>query len=254
MDTVDVRSLLMNESTADEKDLESCRGGNNESRNWSKNPFPIDKTINRIVVLYDGNLELLRAEALVNPTDENLTHLQLVNRLAGPELEAYIKKKIRYCPTGDVRVSPGFKSNFQRIIHAVPPKYQAKYKTAVETSLFNTYFRVLETMIEKKIRTVIMPTLSTPKCNLPIEENCKMQFRVIRRILEKRAYDFDRIVILVGDADSLKHLFFSHFPRTSIDEEIACYKLDPIIGGSNGEPITPGREIRIKWPLVSLAN
>lgn len=244
MDSVDVRVLRANESPLCEEDLELCKN-NGEHKNWPKTPFPIDDDINKKVILYDGDVGLLRAEAIVNPTNENLTQLDTVGKLAGPDLENYIKKRGRLCPTSGVRLTPGFKSNFQHIIHAVPPKYQTKYQTAAETALFHTYFRILEAMIEKRIRTLVMPPLATAKCNLPIEENCHMQLRIIRRILEKKRHEIDRIVILVSTCECYTVPFFCYFPRTSIDEEIACYKLSNI-GGPNGEPVIPEREIRIK--------
>lgn len=228
-----------------DKDLEQYRD-NGQARRWPKTPFPVNEEINRKVVLFDGDMELLRADAIVNPTNENLTQLELMSKLAGPELESHIKRKVKFCSTGDVRVTPGFNSNFKHIIHAVPPKYQVKYKTAAETALFHTYFRILEAMIEMKIRTVVMPILSTPKCNLPVDENCHMQLRVIRRMLEKKCKEFDVIVVQVDDIEKHSLNFYTYFPRSELDEEIACYHFEPTIGGPNGEPVIPGREIRIK--------
>lgn len=251
MDSVNVKALKVNKSPITDHDIELFKD-NKETRRWARSPFKVDTDINRRVVLYDGDLELLQADALVNPTNENLTQMSLVNKLAGPELEVYMKKNIKVCATGDVKVSPGFKSNFKHIIHAVPPKYQPKYKTAAETALFHTYFRILETLIEKKIRTVVMPTLTTSKCNLPIEENFHMQLRIIRRILEKKKNEFDRIVVHVENGEESLIPFLCYFPSNQLDEEVACYRLTSAIGGSNGEPVIPEREIRIKWPLATL--
>lgn len=244
MDCVDVRLLNANESPLSAQDLDLC-DSQGETKKWPRTPFPIDADLNKRVVIYDGDIALLRADAIVNPTNENLTQLDIVGKLAGPDLESYIKKRGRLCPTSQVRLTPGFKSNFQHIIHAVPPKYQAKYQTAAETALFHTYFRILETMIERRIRTLVMPPLASLKCNIPIEENCHMQLRVIRRILEKKRNDIDRIVILVNKCDQYIVPFFCYFPTTSVDEKMACYKLNDI-GGPNGEPVIPEREIRIK--------
>lgn len=245
MDSIDVKTLNINESPVKDQDLELCKE-NKEIKRWARTPFPVDTDINRRVVLYDGDIELLRADCLVNPTNENLTQLSLVEKLAGPELEMYMKKKVKSCPTGDVRVSPGFRSNFKYIIHAVPPKHQEKYKTAAETALFHTYFRILETLIEKKIRTVVMPTLTTSKRSLPVEDNFHMQLRIIRRILEKKRHEFDRIVIHVKDGEESLIPFLCYFPSGHLDEEVACYRLSAAIGGPNGEPVIPEREIRIK--------
>lgn len=216
------------------------------NRVWLATPFPCMADINERISLFEGNIEELTADAIVNPTNENLTQLDYVSKLTGQELDAYIRRKVKACATGDVRLTPGFKSNFKYIIHAVPPKYQPKYKTAAETALYHTYFRVLELMIENKLRTVVFPTLTTTKCNLPIEVNCNMQLRVIRRLLEKKLDEFDKIILHVQDVEQYKNFFYCYFPRNAEDEENACYKLDHSIGGPNGEPVIPEREIRIK--------
>ena len=247
MDSIDVKTLEVVKSTLKQADLDLLKSDDTTVRHWPRTPFPIDEEINTRVILYDGDIELLRAEAIVNPTNENLNDLAYVSKLAGPELEAYIRnKRVRPCATGDVRITPGFKSNYKYIIHAVPPKYQPKYKTAAETALYLTYFRILETMIEKRIRTIVMPTLVTTKCNLPLEDNCNLQLRIIRRMLEKKAYEFDRIVVHVQNIDSHLTPFYCYFPQTQVDEEIACYHFAGSLGGANGQPVIPEREIRIK--------
>jgi O-acetyl-ADP-ribose deacetylase (regulator of RNase III) len=254
METVDVRDLQASESALTTTDLELFKTGGESIKKWPKSPIPIDDDINGRVFLYDGDIELLSAEAIVNPTNEALTELGYVLKLAGPELIEFIKKKTRNCATGDVRVTPGFNSNYKYIIHAVPPKYQPKYRTAAETALFHTYFRILETMIERKIRTVVMPTLATAKCDFPLEDNCQLQLRIIRRILEKKRHEFDKIVVHVKDIETYATSFYSYFPRTSLDEEIACYHLPSNLGGPNGEPVIPEREIRIKSKPAVLGN
>lgn len=223
-------------------------------RRWPRSPFPVDASINQRVELYDGDLKSIEADAIVNPTNESLSQLSYVIDVAGAQLEAYVKKRSRVCPTADVRLSPGFQSQFKYIIHAVPPKYQPKYRTAAETALFHTYFKILTTMIEKKIRSVVMPILVTPRCQLPVDDNLEMQLRVVRRMLEKRAHDFDKIIIHVECKERFLSLYHCYFPHTAVHEENACFLLDDNVGGTNGEPVIPGREIRIKGTPGAFAD
>lgn len=221
-----------------------------QQRIWPRTPFPINRDINERVLLYDGDLKLLTADAVVNPTSENMSQLGFIEKFTAiQELEVYLKKKHRPCSTGDVRLSPGFSQNFKYIIHAVPPKYQPKYKTAAETALFYSYFRIMNKMVDEGIRTCVMPILATPKCNLPEQENFVMQLRVIRRFLERKWTEIDKIVLYVSQCNQFQSLFYCYFPRTKYDEEFACYNLDSSVGGANGEPVIPEREIRVKWPL-----
>lgn len=226
---------------------ERCDG---QTRIWPATPFPINHEINERVLLYDGDLKKLTADAIVNPTNENLTEISSVSEIANlPELEAHVKRRNRPCATGEVRLTPGFSQNFKYIIHAVPPKYQPKYKTAAETALFYSYFRIMNKMVDEGLRSVVIPILATPKCNLPVHENFLMQLRVIRRFLEHRRANLDKIVIYVPDTEQFNKQYYCYFPRTKFDEEFACYNLSPSIGGANGEPVIPEREIRVKWPL-----
>ena len=246
MDTVDVSDLQVADSTLTQTDLEFYKSNQDLVRNWSRSPISIDDDLNKRVFLYDGDIELISAEAIVNPTNEALTELAYVLKVAGPDLTEYIKRKTRNCATGEVCITPGFNSNYKHIIHAVPPKFQPKYRTAAESALFHTYFRILETMIEKKIRTIVMPILSTVKSNFPLADNCELQIRIIRRMLENKRHYFDKLVIHVKDIELHATCFYSYFPRSSLDLEIACYCLPCSLGGPNGEPVIPEREIRIK--------
>lgn len=249
MDSIEVKTLEVNLSSLEQEDLERVRR-EHATRNWAESPYPCDSDLNQRIVLYDGDIELLRAEAIVNPTNEHLTKMDYVTKLAGPELESFVRKKLRNCPTGEVCLSPGFASNYKFIIHAVPPKYKSKYKTAAETALFHTYFRILETMMERKIRTCVIPILATNKSNLPLGDHCHIQLRTLRRILEKKRHEFDRIVLHISQPDAKRTYplpFRCYFPRTRLDEEIACYMIEPdSLGGPNGEPVIPERQIRIK--------
>lgn len=255
---MEIQKLALNESPFNEADIRLLKE-KGERRRWPKSPFPVDQLINEKVVIYLGDYSNLKAEAFVNPSNESLTQLDSISHLAGPELKSYIKQRNFNCVTGGVIVTPGFKSNYAHILHAVPPKYQPKYKTAAESALFHTYFRLLETLITKGIRSVVMPTLSTPKCNLPFKENFHLQLRIIRRMLEKKLSHFDRIVIplmrnevmvddeaLANEQQQQLEFFYYYFPRNWADEELACYKFEASIGGPNGEPVIPEREIRIK--------
>lgn len=250
---IDVKDLSLNESAFIDDDVALMKQ-NGEFKKWPRTPFPINDTINEKVVIHRGDISHLRADAFVNPTNESLTQLNSIIHLAGPELEKFIKKRLYQCATGGVKVTPGFKSNFTYILHAVPPKYQPKYKTAAETALFHTYFRLLETLMSRKIRTVVMPTLSTVKSNLPFEDNFRMQLRVIRRMLEKKSNYFDKIIIPLQENELFAIPFFCYFPRSKVDEEIACYKLEDSVGGPNGEPMIPGREIRIKGKPAAITS
>jgi len=251
MDSIDVKSLEITNPKESLEDLDP-EGIGQKTRAWAQTPYPCDMGLNKLILIYDGDVELLRAEAIVNSTNEHLTKLDYVKKLAGPELENFVRKKLRNCPTGEVRLSPGFNSNYKFIIHAVPPKYKPKYKTAAETALFHTYFRIVETMMERRIRTCVIPVLATSnaKSNMPLEEHCHIQLRMLRKLFERKGNEFDRIVLHVDSDEALKvysRLFRCYFPQTKFDEELACFLIGPnSLGGPNGEPLIPERQIRIK--------
>jgi len=106
-------------------------------------PFNYRHDLNEKIVLWEGDVANLRVNAIVHPSNESFTENSEISRsilnAAGPKLRDELIKNIKYCRTGEAKISRGFNLPARHVIHTVGPKYNVRYKTAAETALFSCY-------------------------------------------------------------------------------------------------------------------
>ncbi|XP_015782965.1 protein GDAP2 homolog [Tetranychus urticae] len=226
-------------------------------RDFETTPFPYDEKINRKIALWVGDISLLNVEAIVNTTNENfLDDNPVSSRIlaeGGPHLRHCLIRELRGCRSGEARLTKGYNLNARYIIHTVGPWYKPKFHTAGENILYSCYNKVLSMVRENKIRTVALPPLNTARRKYPPREAAHIALRVVRRFLEKYGDGIDLIVLVVFNDQSqmtnevaiYESLMPLYFPRSASEEEQACHLLPKDIGGENGEPLLPERQIRI---------
>lgn len=212
-------------------------------------PFRVDPELNGKLCVWSGDASLLRVCAVVNSTNETLTeHTQpgLVLR-AGPRLKVELRNDAKSCKTGEVRVTGGYNLPARYIIHTVGPKYNIKYHTASETALHMCYRRVLQCVVEKKIRTVALCVINSVNRGYPPDQGAHIALRTVRRCLEHWGSSIDRVVMVVNSIDTSIYQLLTplYFPRTQQEEEIGCHLLPVDLGNEFGEPVVPDRQIRI---------
>jgi len=214
-------------------------------------PFPLDNELNDKVALWAGDISSVDCQAIVHSTNESFTDKSSVSARiyskAGPHLRAYIKDHLKVCRTGEAKISKGFNLPARFIIHAVGPKYDERYRTAAEGALHSAYSKVLQLSREHGIKTLGLPPINSIRRGYPPHEGAHMALRVVRRFLEKHKNDFDLIVFVVEDLDLgiYDHIMPLYFPRSLEEQEYSCFYLPQDVGGENGEPVIPERQIRI---------
>lgn len=69
----------------------------------------------------------------------------------------------------------------------------------------------------------------------------------VRRFLENHGNSLNTIVFVVENSDLgiYEVLMPLYFPRSKYEEESACWQLPSNVGGPDGEPLLPDRQIRI---------
>lgn len=116
-----------------------------------------------------------------------------IHAAAGPEL-AQACRELGGCPTGDVRVTPGFRLAARWIIHAVGPVYRGGDRGEAEL-LASCYRRALEVAAELGARSMAFPAISTGIYGYPREEACAVAVETLRRgtwgVEEVRLVAFD---------------------------------------------------------------
>ena len=222
-----------------------------DRKNFDDAPFPVNDDINSKIALWVGDITTLSCHAIVNSTNETFSDKNAIcSRVfarGGPMLRTYIREHVKNCRTGDAKITKGFDLPARYVIHTVGPKYNSKYHTAAESALFSCYSKVLQLAREHKIKSVGICPINSVRRGYPPHDGAHIALRVVRRFLENFGHDLDLIVFAVdsdevGIYDLLMPLYF---PRSHREQEYALYSLPCDIGGKNGEPIIPERQIRI---------
>ncbi|ESO07399.1 hypothetical protein HELRODRAFT_185472 [Helobdella robusta] len=219
---------------------------------YDKSPFPLDEKINQKIAFWVGNVWLLNADAIVCCNNENFTSkTDLITKhtliRAGKDLIVELRQTVRYCRTGEAKLTSGYLLPASHIIHTVSPKYSHKYTTAAETSLHNAYKNVLVLARDNNIRTLGLRCIHSSVCRYPPFLGANVALRTIRRFLEKWGDKFDKIVLAVSNhnKEAYSALLPLYFPRNNQEELAAKYQLPQNVGDVDGQLFLEERQIRI---------
>lgn len=214
-------------------------------------PFPINESINKKVALWVGDVSSLSTQAIVNSTNESLsdkypTSAKIVAR-GGPQLRHDILTDIRTCRTGEAKLTKGYNLPARFVIHTVGPKYNAKFRTAAESALHSSYWRVLQTLRENNLNTLGLSAIHTIRRGYPPADGAHIALRTLRRFLELHGETVELVALVVEDVEVgvYESLLPLYFPRIPQEEEAARRLLPRDVGGPHGEPLIPERQIRI---------
>lgn len=84
-----------------------------------------------------------------------------IHKAAGPELAAYSKKRYDYgCPTGQVKVSPGFRLPATHVLHTVGPDMRIYHQELGDELLASCYWECIRSAVatDRKIGDLAGPT------------------------------------------------------------------------------------------------
>ena len=114
-----------------------------------------------------------------------------IHRAAGRELyEACLKvPEVRpgvRCPTGEARITPGFKLPAKFVIHTVGPVYRDGQRGEPE-KLAGCYRNSLLLAIENGCKAVAFPCISTGVYGYPIREAARIAIREVKAMLTDHA-------------------------------------------------------------------
>ena len=91
-----------------------------------------------------------------------------IHRAAGPELLAYCRT-LNGCPTGEAKISPGFKLPAQYVIHTVGPVWHGGGQGEPEL-LASCYRNSIQLTVDNNITSIAFPAISTGVYGYPIEQ------------------------------------------------------------------------------------
>lgn len=155
------------------------------------------------LVLMQGDLTKVSADALVNAANSSLLGGGGVDgalhRAAGPELLAECRT-LHGCPTGEARLTGGYRLPARHVIHTVGPVWRGGHQ-GERGQLARCYRSVFELVERHGLRSVAFPSLSTGAYGFPIAEAAPIALREIRAALA-RLPSLERVtVVLFSPAD-----------------------------------------------------
>lgn len=146
-----------------------------------------------MIKVVQGDITALKVDAIVNAANSTLLGGGgvdgAIHRAAGPELKEFCAK-LGGCPTGESRISPGFKLPAKYVIHTVGPVWHGG-KSNESALLANCYRNSLELALKNGMKTIAFPSISTGAYGYPKEEAAKIAVAVMREYENK----FDEIIM-----------------------------------------------------------
>lgn len=140
------------------------------------------------VVVTQGDITRCAVDAIVNAANEYMLGGGgvdgAIHRAAGPELVAACRKvpEVRpgvRCPTGEARITPGFRLPAKHVIHTVGPVWRGGGE-GEDALLAAAYRNSLALATEHGLRTIAFPAISTGVFRFPLERAGRIAVDTVR--------------------------------------------------------------------------
>jgi O-acetyl-ADP-ribose deacetylase len=139
------------------------------------------------MLIVQGDITTQAVDAIVNAANEKLLRGGgvdgAIHRAAGPQLQEACTA-IGGCPTGEARITPGFRLKARHVIHTVGPVWHGG-KQGEADLLASCYRRSLEVAAEHGLKTVAFPGISTGIYGYPLEDATRIAITTVAACLAK---------------------------------------------------------------------
>ncbi len=148
-----------------------------------------------MIKIIQGDITTLQVDAIVNAANQVMLGGGgvdgAIHNAAGPELyEACLKvPEVRpgiRCPTGEARITPGFRLPAKFVIHTVGPVYRDGQHGEPE-KLAACYRNSLALAAENGCKSIAFPSISTGVYGYPIEDAAKIAVRAVQEFLAAKS-------------------------------------------------------------------
>ena len=139
------------------------------------------------VEVVQGDITRQRVDAIVNAANTTLLGGGgvdgAIHRAAGPDLLAECKT-LGGCPTGEARITRGYRLPAAYVIHTVGPVWNGGTRGEPEL-LRRCYTNTLRLAAERGVRSIAFPSISTGAYRFPIEAAARIAVGTVRECLQE---------------------------------------------------------------------
>jgi O-acetyl-ADP-ribose deacetylase (regulator of RNase III) len=154
------------------------------------------------IQVFDGDITELDVDAIVNAANERLAPgggvCGAIHRAAGPEL-AEACAAVGPCPTGEARITPGFRLAARHVIHAVGPVWRGG-AAGEDDLLAGCYRQSLDLTAANGLRSIAFPAISTGIYGYPLDRATRIAIATVQAGLARHA-GIERVIFCCFGAE-----------------------------------------------------
>jgi O-acetyl-ADP-ribose deacetylase (regulator of RNase III) len=149
-----------------------------------------------------GDITRLEVDAIVNAANTSLLGGGgvdgAIHRAAGPELLAECRS-IGGCPTGEARITKGYRLPARFVIHTVGPVYRGRPE---DRRLLEACYRSSLNLASRNgVESIAFPAISCGVYGYPLEEACRVAVQTTCEFLKQNASLNRVIFVLFSESD-----------------------------------------------------